>query len=473
MLLRVRLPSGVTKRVEVADDTSQATLEVQIQELAGLDQLPSLFTDPGFTRPFALSRARHGDIVYVHRTFVEATEAGVGGVGDVTMTDADADASGEGGGDKAEKDTKTGTDIKAGTDTNGAKRTTESVFPLENREDCCGSRGMCPRCAPLEDKEERYRKEVQKWKGRGMSLAVMEALEALKPKVKPQESAHVTGVCVDSSAGHTFQAYLGATGFSQHRFGVCFGTVGGEDGATVEIHAIYEPPQNGDDDAYALDEGCDGAGYENAVKLATLLGLQMVGVVFSARQRKAVLSGRDVVVAARYARTLPEDARKHFVVIKVGVVSEAGETAFESYQISDLAIELAEKGTFADEGEQKPNSGKVLCAKEVLVEGRDTKKVHTEFFLNNVPIRALDSWLRCEFPVENRQARPQKSADIAAVTGNESVPYWQRLSDFHLLLFLTGMFGIDGDMPAIVASIRDKRDIEEGYKIMIQSMAAS
>lgn len=450
MLLRVRLPSGATKRVAVQDNTSQTALEAEIQELASLPEVPSLHTDAAFKHPFALSRAKHGDLLYVHRQFVPATEPGAGGSSASDVAMSTEGPSGENG---------------AGSEKGESKEEEEPWRPRCRH----GPRGMCEHCAPKEDKGDRYRAELTKWNGRGMSIAVMEAREALKAQVKPQAEPHASAACVDSSAANAFQAYLGACGFSQHRFGVCFGTVTPSN--DVEVHAIHEPPQQGDDDAYALNESEEA--HTRAHKLAQLLGLRPVGIVFSARQRKAVLSGRDVVIAARYASTLSPEERKTFIVMKVGVVSEAGETAFEAYQISDLAIELYEKDVFAPEEKQKPNSGKVLCAKEVIVEGRDTKKVHTEFFLNNIPIKTLESWLQCKFPIENRELRPQRGADIAASTSNSEEPYWKRLSDFHLLLYLAGTFGIDTDMPAVVSAIREHKDVEEGYRLMIQSLSAS
>ncbi len=220
-------------------------------------------------------------------------------------------------------------------------------------------------------------------------------------------------------------------------------------------------------------EAAPARGEAKVDKLAVLLGLRCVGIVFSARKRKAVLSGRDVVIAARYAASLSEEERKLFVVLKVVVVDDSGETAFEAYQISDLALQLYEKGVFAPEEEQKANSGRVLCSCEVLVEGKDTKKVHTEFFLNNVPIKTFESWLRSEFPVENRELRSQKGTDLALAVGKTDIPYWKRISDFHLLLYLTRTFGLDTDISALVDCIKNENDIEEGYKLMIQSIAAS
>lgn len=459
--LRVRLPTGATIRVPVAAGTSDATLAGNIASQATLSSPAELFTDPKFTAPFSLSTASHGDIVFVKRDVVPATQPGVG----LPPSSAPAPSPSANG-------------------------------DAPPRDRCaCGPRGMCGRCAPAEDETARYKKELANWEGRGMSVAVMEAREALKPKVKPQEEPHAAAAAIDAAAAQQFQAYMGATGFGQQRFGVCYGRA--SEALETEVHAIYEPPQTGNAVAYAFedangaspdkmemdgDEAADekvetppvDEGQTRADALAGLLGLRPVGVVFSARKRRAVLSGRDVVVAARYAAGLTDEERKQFVVLKVVVVNDAGETAFEAYQLSDLVHALYKRGVFAPEGEQKANSGKVLCKQEVLVEGKDTKKVHTEFFLNNVPIKTMESsWLISGFPVENRSLRPQRGGDVSVAIAKTDVPYYKRISDFHLLLYLTRTFGVDSDMPSIVACIKAEADLEEGYKLMIQSIAAS
>lgn len=464
ILLRVRLPSGATIRVPIAAGTSLQSLAASIGEQASLPGPAELFTDPKFTAAFTLQNASHGDIVYVKREVVAATEAGIGPPPSTVAAPT--------------------------VETNG-----KPAEETPRRERCeCGPRGMCGRCMPSEDETERYEKELAAWDGKGMSVAVMEAREALKPKVKPQESPHAAAAAIDAKAAQQFQAYLGATGFAQQRFGVCYGKT--NDALETEVHAIFEPPQNGDADAYAFEitpesspdrmdtDGDDKADEKPAEKpedeakvkadaLASLLGLRPVGIVFSARKRRAVLSGRDVVIAARYASTLSAEERKQFVVLKVVVVNDSGETAFEAYQISDLAHMLYKRDMLAPEADQKTNSGKVLCSKEVLVEGKDTKKVHTEFFLNNIPIKTVESWLGSDFPIENRELRPQKGADVSVAIGKTDMPYYRRISDFHLLLYLTRTFGVDTDMPSIVACIKAEADLEEGYKLMIQSIAAS
>lgn len=301
-----------------------------------------------------------------------------------------------------------------------------------------------------------------------MSVAVMEALEALKTKITAQPQAHATAVQVDTKAAEQFQAYIVRTAFQQQRLGICYGDVT-ESGET-RVLAIYEPPQSGTDQCYNLDEQGDMTTRADA--LAAMMGMQRVGIVFSARPRKCILSGMDVVFAAHMAKHLTEQQKKAFVVLVV-TTAETGQTLFEAYQISDLAMQMYADNIFEHHHKQKPNSGRVLCKEDVLVEGKDTKKVHTEFFLLNVPIKSCDSWLRTCFPVENRDLAPQAPADLRKTLAEQTLSYTQRLSDFHALLFLSNMFDMNTDMPALLSAIKEGQDIGEGFRLMIDGMASS
>lgn len=446
MILRIRLPSGVTQRITLSDADGLADLGAKIEALDVTDGQFSLYSDPKFTQPFQFDRARHGDFVFI-KGVSKPTPA------DVASASKPTDAS-------ATKQPPTAAAKPGGADANRA---------------CCktGMRGMCENCMPKEDKRARYQAELAKWKGRGMSIAVMEALEALKFKIAPQEKPYAAAAAVANDAAENFQAYIAKTGFSQQRLGICYGQVNDETNET-EILAIYEPPQRGSADQYQLIQGEEaGDMTQRADAIAPMLGLKRVGLVFSARPRKCILSALDVVTAARMASALSEEDRRSFVVLVVSA-TETGETAFEAYQISDLAIEMYEAGIFEDEDKQKANGGRVSCKETVLVEGKDTKKVHTEFFLLNIPIKSCDSWLRTSFAVENRELAPQGPADLRKVVSDESIPYHKRLADFHVLLFLSNMFDMNTDMPGLAAAVKSQsEDIGEGYRLMIEGMTSS
>lgn len=55
---------------------------------------------------------------------------------------------------------------------------------------------------------------------------------------------------------------------------------------------------------------------------------------------------------------------------------------------------------------------------------------------------------------------------------NTSKPYTQRLSDFHLLLYLAKQPNLDlSDMSAIIEHVKSKEPIPEGYTLIIDTIA--
>lgn len=435
----------MTERMTLPPGGSLSDLGALIESLDAVDGQFTLYRDVKLAEPFEVSSARQGDFVYVKGKAKETASAA-----------APANAP-----PKKEEEIE-------------EPKVQSHTKDDEWRPRCQhGPRGMCEGCMPKEDKRERYKAELAKWKGRGTSVAVMEALEALKFKIAPQEEAYATAAAVDNDAANEFQSYLAKTHFSQQRVGICFGDVDTETNET-RVQVIYEPPQRGDGERYLMVEGEEaGDMTTRADTLAGMVGLKKVGIVFSARPRKCILSALDVVFASRILSTLPKEDRKAFVVLVVSA-AETGETLFEAYQISDLAVDLYEAGIFEDEDKQKPNGGRVACKEDVLVEGKDTKKIHTEFFLLNIPIKSCESWLRTSFAVENREIAPQGPSDVNKAISDESIPYSKRLSDFHALLFLSNMFDMNSDMPGLAAAIKaQSEDIGEGYRLMIEGMASS
>ena len=455
MILRVRLPNGTTERISLSDGEGLQELGTKIEQTGKLEGQFSLYADVRFSQPFVFENARHGDFVFIK--------------GAVTI---DSEVK------KPEpmntNDNKPGASTTIATSIDTKQTINEEKEDDTNWRPRCrhGPRGMCEHCMPKEDKRQRYESELAKWKGRGMSVAVMEALEALKFKITAQEEAHASAALVDNAAANEFQAYLAKTSFSQQRVGICYGDV--DDSGQTRVHAIYEPPQKGTEEQYKLTEGEEaGDMTQRADTIAGMIGMRKVGLVFSARPRKSLLSGYDVVFAAKMLSSLSEEERKAFVILVVSI-AESGETLFEAYQLSDLAVEMFQADAFEEEEKQKANGGRVFCSQEVLVQGKDTKKAHTEFFLLNIPIKSHESWLSTGFAIENRDIAPQGPGDLKKIVEDRSKPYWKRLSDFHAILFLSNMFDMKTDMPGLVDAIKAKQDdIGEGYRLMIEGMATS
>lgn len=541
MIIRVRLPDGSPFRVRLDDRGPPPTLAAVRAAVVADGRVAAsppfgLARDPKCTVPYMPSEesrpldalgVRHGDWVYVAGQMVPlpapVAAAGVNGSAAATAAAA-ASATGANGA------------------TGGAADA--PAAPGADKPGRClhGPRGMCERCAPAEDARARYKAELAKWRGRGMSMAVLEALEALKFKIKaPEGDPAAASVSLDSAAAQSFQQYLASTGFGQQRYGVLYGTEApappkavegdAEDGGAgagmdtsaddsgrggsgagsavdtgpgegevrpkdVRVEVIYEPPQMGDGETYRLGEeigGGDGKGAgdgeggssgghvsldmdSRAERLAGWLGLRQVGIVFSARPRRCLLSGRDVAVVAEamlsVERRYGAAAAASFVAIVVSL-AEDGQTLFEAYQISEQAVAMVRAGVVKPAAEQRPNSGKLLTSEPVFVEGKEVTAVHTEFFLVNVSIRAHDGWLRSAFPAESRELAPQTVGHMAGAL-DTGMPFYRRVSDFHLLLFLSNMLDMDVDMPRLAAAVAQQRELtpdEDGYRLMIEAIA--
>jgi hypothetical protein len=55
---------------------------------------------------------------------------------------------------------------------------------------------------------------------------------------------------------------------------------------------------------------------------------------------------------------------------------------------------------------------------------------------------------------------------------HNSLPYSSRLADMHLLLWLAAQPNLDqADMLAVAEAVRDKAELMEGYKVIIDSIA--
>ncbi|KAA8494281.1 Nuclear protein localization protein 4-like [Porphyridium purpureum] len=523
MLVRVRMPDGTTLRLPVEPNDSVEQVVAKLRDTKKLDEDAGikLFSDARFLSELLPLSATlkehavaHGDFLYVQGAMIDAKVPADNSGASASTERAASAARSASQGEPSPAGPSENRDHAANgrahefnspeLETAAEKRSTLSSHcrhgPRGMCEQCGGEpaetrslgrckhspRGMCEHCMPKEDPRERYKRELEKWKGRnyaGTSIAVMEALEALQFKIKPQDSANVLAVSVDQSSANSFQAYLAHVGFSQQRFGFMYGTK--TDDSVVMIEAIYEPPQCGDHEAYApiagtFDEQQSSAAAvldERAQRIAEYLSMARMGVIFSAKPRKCILSGADVLFCAKCI--VEEEERfgaehaKSFVIINVALAAD-GSVMFEAYQLSDQCVEMYKAGVFLEE--QKPNSGRVKTRDAVIVEGKETNSVHSEFFLISIPIRGHDSWLRCSFPVENRDLKPQGQDDVVrSVTKHKDVPFHEQLADYHQLLYLCNVFDLHTDMPTICDIALKKRepsDTEHGYKLMFDALAS-
>ncbi|KAJ9530099.1 hypothetical protein QJQ45_023386 [Haematococcus lacustris] len=80
--------------------------------------------------------------------------------------------------------------------------------------------------------------------------------------------------------------------------------------------------------------------------------------------------------------------------------------------------------------------------------------------------------LTSSFPIENRLLPQGKTELREHLRRMGSRPYVEKLSDFHLLLWLTKQPNLDRhDMTLLLDAVKTKAPVLEGYRVIIDSIA--
>ena len=244
---------------------------------------------------------------------------------------------------------------------------------------------------PLRDRlerAERIKKLIAKFgpKYRSNELVVLE--EEAKYLIRAQQMVRARSLSVDLTAAGNFQRYVvGDLEFSKHRVGIMYGRV---EHGNVFCDTIYEPPQDGNAESYKLLPDPDEARVE---RVASLLGLRKVGIVFTARPRKCIFSSDDVYLSCQQHAQALQDHGFDFARSLVSAIITRNETTgavvFEAYQVSDQCTDMYGKGVFNKP--KNPNKSYSRTSEDVLVERKPTQKVDNDFFINSVPIKTHEA----------------------------------------------------------------------------------
>jgi nuclear protein localization family protein 4 len=324
-----------------------------------------------------------------------------------------------------------------------------------------GPNGACATCRPFVPEDEAKPSFKCRNHGpHGSCIECIEREERLKMRLKLQDSSHCTSAAIDYQAASTFQNYLQEKKFLTQRVGLLYGKFK-EDGSAV-IDVIYEPPQTSTKAEATMLPDPD---KDRVESIASMLGLQRVGWIFSHPKRDYVMSSAEIIRAAE----LQNQSGAGFVTLILSF-NEKNVGNLEAFQVSDQALKLQREGMFLD----SPDPAKILLRQPVVVEGAETKSVDYHFFLVTVPINSSNSFLKTEFHIENRQP-PQAKSDLKVhMMHTAKRAFVEQLSDFHLLLFLSkGYFDLNTDMPALCDAVRTRKaDHLEGFKILLESFAS-
>ena len=280
-----------------------------------------------------------------------------------------------------------------------------------------------------------------------------------------------SSLALDNELCNDFQNYMrrcDADGpFSRCRCGFLFGKFL-EDGK-VQVDVMYELPQ----------EGTDGGGFElyedeheeRADAVAEFLGYERVGIMIAhpPRAKGHLLTGAEIKFTAE--QNIEVGADKPFVVVTC-TLNEDGNADFQGYQVSDQCLAMVDAGALLESTD--PTKCQVHETFTALVEMKPETAVDNAFFTVPVAVTAHDSGLRCAFPRTNREGSVQTQDEIGAhLRQFASEPFVKRISDYHLLIFLCNFLDQNTDIKQICASVSQGAPIEEGFELIISTMAES
>ncbi|GMH97935.1 hypothetical protein TrST_g4432 [Triparma strigata] len=294
---------------------------------------------------------------------------------------------------------------------------------------------------------------------------------AFQFKIKGGGASFCKAVKLEVNEAQSFQSYLRDRQFHQCRMGYMYGRV--SEGEEVEVEFVYEPMQEADDTSFNLVETEEAEKErENVEEIANLIGLKKVGWIFGhpPREEGFIFSGEEVLTAAELQLEAADGVEDTtFVTVKVTVDAE-GKAEFNAFTLSKQAMEMVAEGAL--ELMAEPGFCKVNETFTAIVEGKGAKKIDNAFWLQNVAIKQGEGQFVSWFPKVNRDGSIQTHAALGSQlskSGKKGFTFEDCMSDFQALLYLTKFFPMS-DVSNIIEGIKKKK-IEDGYKIMISSMA--
>ncbi|XP_004242320.1 NPL4-like protein 2 [Solanum lycopersicum] len=302
----------------------------------------------------------------------------------------------------------------------------------------------------------------------------MDDLIAKQMRVTRQENPHCELVSFDRDAANAFQHYVNETlAFAVKRGGFMYGTVSPE--GKVEVHFIYEPPQQGTEENLLLLRDPDEEKLVDAIAIG--LGMRKVGFIFtqtiSQDKKDYTMSTAEVLQAAELHS---EGDLKEWVtaIVKLEVNDDgAADVHFEAFQMSDMCVRLFKEGWFETDVKDEIDPKLSKMKKDVVVGVKDTREVDNDFFLVVVKIADHQGPLSSSFPIENRIIPVSMNALKDHFNRTKSLSFVKRISDFHLLLLLAKFLDINADVPALAECVLTQSAVPEGYKLLIESMASA
>ncbi|KAL0359114.1 UNVERIFIED_CONTAM: NPL4-like protein 1 [Sesamum angustifolium] len=282
----------------------------------------------------------------------------------------------------------------------------------------------------------------------------MDDLIAKQMRVTRQEKAHCELVSFDRDAANVFQHYVNESlAFAVKRGGLCMGQC-------QRKGKLRDPDEEKLVEATALG-----------------LGMRRVGFIFtqtiSQNKKDYTMSNAEVLQAVELHT---EGNLKEWVtaVVKLKENEDGGAYVHvEAFQLSDMCVRLFKEGWFEREIQEEVDPNLSRMKKDVVVGGKDTRNVDSDFFLVVLKISDHLGPLSSTFPIENRNSPVTMKALKNHLDRTKSLPFVKRISDFHLLLLIARFLDVNADVPALAACVQMQATVPEGYQLLIESLATA
>lgn len=300
-------------------------------------------------------------------------------------------------------------------------------------------------------------------------------------KIQRQESAICQQVSLDIPSVSEFQSYLQKFHFQRKRFGYLYGHFvkadeDDEKPTKVKVEAIYEPPQQVDAEAAEGFVPLDDPKEDAVEQIASMLGLVRVGWIYGHEARPDyVMSNAEIIMAAELQLQAADGVEETpFVTVKVAP-SLDGTVSVEAFQVSQQCMAMV-----AEEALEVAPDPKVCAVNETFTaiqEGKPSKTVENSFFMCVVPIvQHTSEQFVAEFPranrdVDDRMPSHDELKKQLSKSGSAGWTFEDRLADFNLLVYLSDFLDLNADFPKICAAIANKTPLDDGYKLILKSMA--
>ncbi|CAK63271.1 unnamed protein product (macronuclear) [Paramecium tetraurelia] len=253
--------------------------------------------------------------------------------------------------------------------------------------------------------------------------------------------------------------YWTSKGKTEQRMGFLYGYYAADpnyqNGVRAIVEAIYEPPQKG---TFGHVDLLQDPAQTHADEIATNLGMEKIGWIFTNVNHDCFLSSEELRQAARYQQMHsiqhPEGClvSKFLTVVLRTKKDNPDEVVPEVYMVSDQGQQLEQDGIF-----QNSERRKVLQVREAKNEldvlpsfvynGKSVKEFEPDFFIVNVahgynPNSNYSILKLYDFPVENRSVVAKQQDLKTFLHKHQKKPSHHRFADFHLLLYLSKLIDI-------------------------------